>query len=524
MIANPRFWTALSVCWFGLVGFNEVYAQLGDDISTRVTREGTIRIADSHDIDSKDTVGVSYFDSPIEVNVIDSTNRTIESVPCAPTKKPTPGPTPYKDVYYDNDYSYLQDGPDAYGSLGDRLKQNSVFGIGCLDIGGQYRMRGHWEQNMRGLGLTGRDDSFLLHRTRIFANLTLGSNFRLFAEMIDAESNNEQFAPRPIEVNRTDMQNLFLDARLMGNEYGEVTARVGRQEILLGSQRVITPLDWANTRRNYEGARVTWEIDNLKVDGFWYNPVRTNANQFDSPDRDAEWWGIYSTIGGTTGQNLDAYFLQLDGRNNTGLFNYSTLGTRWYGDNEGTLWDVEGGYQFGDNANGSDHSAGFATFGLGQKLPVSCWEPTLWAYYDWASGDQATGQGNGFHHQFPLAHKYLGFMDLFGRRNIEDANLLFTMKPADNVKLLLWYHYFFLESQTDTPYNINMTAFNGGNAPGSAYLGQEIDFLVDYSISTRQKLVLGYSHFFAGSYYRTTAGVPHQGDADFFYSQWSIDF
>ena len=111
-----------------------------------------------------------------------------------------------------------------------------------------------------------------------------------------------------------------------------------------------------------------------------------------------------------------------------------------------------------------------ATMGLGRKLK-GCWKPTVWAYYDWASGDDATGAGNGFHHNFPLAHKYNGFMDLFGRRNLENVNFQLSMQPTERLKLLAWYHYFFLETQTDVPYSVVMTPFNGGNLPGSADLG-----------------------------------------------------
>ena len=115
-------------------------------------------------------------------------------------------------------------------------------------------------------------------------------------------------------------------------------------------------------------------------------------------------------------------------------------------------------------------------------------------------------------------------MDLFGRRNLEDVNMLLTMQPTKRLKLLAWYHYLFLETKTDTPYSVVMTAFNGANAPGSADLGHEIDLLASYQVNARQSLVLGYSHFFSGGYYDTTAGVPFNGDANFFYTQWTVDF
>ena len=105
-----------------------------------------------------------------------------------------------------------------------------------------------------------------------------------------------------------------------------------------------------------------------------------------------------------------------------------------------------------------DHVAGAWTVGLGRKIEHLPWAPTIWAYYDWASGSDTIG--NGYHHLFPLAHKYLGFMDLFGRRNIESPNVQVTLSPCEKVKLLFWYHVLLLENKNDVPYTVAMTPFN----------------------------------------------------------------
>ncbi|MGI9517383.1 MAG: alginate export family protein [Pirellulaceae bacterium] len=431
----------------------------------------------------------------------------------------------YKPLFFDNNFSYLCDPAWNESYFGDCLKKRHLPGcLGCYDIGGQYRMRAHFERNMRGLGLTGVSDDFLLHRTRLYGDFRFTPNIRFYAEFLDAESNYEDFAPRPIEVNRADMQNLFFDARLLANGDRSLTARIGRQELLYGVQRAVSPLDWANTRRTFEGVTLKWKQENLAIDGFWTNPMRIDDKKFDSPDRDQEFMGLYSSYTGRENQTIDAYFLRLLNGRGANDFEYNTLGSRWQGSRNDYLWDFEGAVQFGDNTDASDHIAGMLTLGLGRKFSNRCWKPAIWVYYDWASGDDATGAGNGFHHNFPLAHKYLGFMDLFGRRNIEDINVQLTMQPTDRLKLLLWYHYLFLETQTDTPYNVTMSAFNGGNLPGSPDLGHEIDLTAAYKIGPRQSLLLGYSHFFSGDYYNTTAGVPFDGNASFFYTQWAVNF
>jgi hypothetical protein len=146
------------------------------------------------------------------------------------------------------------------------------------------------------------------------------------------------------------------------------------------------------------------------------------------------------------------------------------------------------------------------------------------AYYDWANGTDDRGAGNGFNQLFPLAHKYLGFMDLFGRSNIESPNVQLTMQPHEKLKVLVWYYYFFLQNGNDAPYSVVMSPFNPANAPASRDLGHEIDLLFTYSLTPRIELLFGYSHFFAGDYYKLTPGVPYDGDADFFYTHFLVNF
>lgn len=430
----------------------------------------------------------------------------------------------YKSVYYENDFSYLCD-PDYTGwALGDGLKKQRLLGGGWFDLGGEYRARLHREQNHRGLGLTGRDDDFLLHRTRFYGDFHFTPDIRVFAEIIDAESNYESFTPRGIEVNRTDMLNLFADLRLLAKHDFSWSARIGRQELLLGSQRVISPLDWANTRRTFEGIRATRKSKDLVIDGFWTHPVRTNDHSFDSPDRDQEFMGVYASFLGQPKVTTDFYALRYLNGLGTNQFEANTVGWRQQGSNDLLMWDFESAYQFGENNDGSDRSAATVTAGVGKSLTDLAWAPAIWLYYDWASGDNDRGQGNGYDHLFPLGHKYNGFMDLFGRRNLEDVNLMFTVTPSKKLKLLLWYHYFFLENKHDTPYTLAMTAFNPTNSPGSADLGHEIDLLATWSLTSRQEFVFGYSHFFSGDYYQNTPGISFAGDANFAYGQYSIRY
>ncbi|GIW96714.1 MAG: hypothetical protein KatS3mg111_0047 [Pirellulaceae bacterium] len=429
----------------------------------------------------------------------------------------------YKGVFYANDFRYLND-PRYAGPyfLGDSLK--GLWG-NRVDVGGEFRSRYHHENNHRGLGLTGRDDQFWLTRLRLFTNYRVNDWLRVYGEYLYADSAGEDFAPRPIEENRGEAQNLFVDVKLLDG----LTVRGGRQELLLGAQRLVSPLDWANTRRTFDGYRLMLSQDQRSLDAFYTNPVARVAatggtNEWDSADTDQHFYGIYASDQSTSWGTLEAYYL---GYNHDRLdFSYHTLGSRLVGKNDLFLYELEGGVQFGENSDGSEHGAGFATIGIGKQLCWYGWKPTVWGWYDWASGGDSGPVSRGddsFDHLFPLAHKYNGFLDLFGRRNLNDVNMQFIAPVGNRVSLLLWYHYFFLDQPT-TPYGVTMQPYNAGNAAGSRDLGHEIDLLCTVTVNPRHQVLVGYSWFGAGRYYDTTPGVLSSADADFFYMQYQTRF
>jgi hypothetical protein len=348
--------------------------------------------------------------------------------------------------------------------------------------------------------------------------------FRFYGEYIDAESNYERYPPRQIEVNRSDVLNLFTDTRVFDGDDGDLWFRIGRQELLYGSERLVSPLDWANTRRTFEGFKFMWQSTDWNVDFFATRPVIVNPRQFDSPSYGQEFFGAWGTYKAVPAQTIDLFAIQFDNSSGANNFKYTTLGGRWLGSEDAWLYELEGGVQFGDNTDGSGHGAGFMTGGLGHKWADRDWQPTLWAYYDWASGGNQLGAGEGFNHLFPLAHRYLGFMDLFGRSNIQSPNVQLALQPHQKLKLLAWYYYLFLDTANDTPYNVNMSPFQPLSRPASRDLGHELDLLATFTLSPRSEILLGYSHFFSGRYYRDTPGLPYRGDADFYYTQYHWNF
>ncbi len=180
-----------------------------------------------------------------------------------PAAKKKPPPQPWKLLYFDNDFSYKQD-PNHTPLWGENLKDIPLDDRDPFDFlppgtristGGELRFREMDEGNRLRPGPPGRGD-YQLWRWRHYVDLKVGESFRVYAEMIDASMDNNPLPTTGIDVNRWDVQNLFFDWRVA--EWGDrpIWFRCGRQELSYGSQRLVSPLDWANTRRNFAFRRV----------------------------------------------------------------------------------------------------------------------------------------------------------------------------------------------------------------------------------------------------------------------------
>src|SRR5207248_1489620 len=203
------------------------------------------------------------------------------------------------------------------------------------------------------------------------------------------------------------------------------------QELLYGSQRLISPLDFANTRRTFQGVKSFWHSENLDVDLFCVQPVIPNANRFDSVDNNQVFGGIYTTYRPKKNQGLDLYYFDLDNTNHTTQLgiqraptNVSTFGGRYFGDYDGRwMWEAEADVQTGSVGKQS-LLADAGAYGGGYCFKCCPGKPQVWVYYEYASGDKNPGVGEDktFNQLFPFGHYYFGGTDQIGRQNIQDLN------------------------------------------------------------------------------------------------------
>lgn len=431
--------------------------------------------------------------------------------------------------FFDADFRYLDDPKTPPQNVLDRMKRIRLGDDWLLSLGGQSWTRYHNEYNSR---LGQRDNVYELWRARAYADLWYRDVFRVYVEGNYTDTYWQDLAPLAIDRSRGDFQNLFIDVKAGTVGGAPVYVRVGRQELLFGSQRLVSPPDWANTRRTFNGVRAFRATEKFDVDLFWAQPVVPNPQALDSVDNNQNFAGAWATYRPKKGTFVDLYYLMLDNTSrvaqqgiNRAPFTTHTIGTRYAGDVDNEfLWDAELAVQLGKQGR-QDIIAGMGTVGVGYHSKCLPWNPTVWGYYDYASGDENPNVGtlNTFNQLFPFGHYYLGWTDLIGRQNIHDLNYHLYLYPAKWVTLNVQYHLFWLDRPQDALYSIAGTAYRRDPTGRSGrFVGQEVDAITNFHLTPRADLLVSYAYLFGGDFLRRTRTATQASDASVFAVMYSV--
>jgi hypothetical protein len=433
--------------------------------------------------------------------------------------------TPFS--FFDADFRYLDDPKNKQYDWLDFTKREHFRDDWMFSVGGEERIRYMNEVDSR---LTGKDNVYELLRTRVYGDLWYRDVFRVYVEYIDAQIFDNELPPALIDVNRSDLLNLFADLKLGELDGDPVYVRGGRQELLYGSERLISPPDWSNTRRTFEGVKGFWHSEKLDIDTFWVQPVIVDPTHFDSTDEHQNFEGLWTTYRPCQSRSVDLYYLDLDNSNHVALgeyhdrggFNVSTLGSRYAGDYHNILWDGEAMCQFGSWAN-QVTAAAAATAGGGYHFTDYPLNPQFWVYFDWAEGDPHPGTGavhRTFNQLFPFGHYYFGSIDLVGRQNIDDLSLHLALNPTKWITTGVQYHVLHLDSPRDALYNSAgvPTRIDPTGRAGTD-VGNILMFFTNFHLSPHQDIYILYSKLYAGEFINKT-GPP--GSPDLFALQYSF--
>ncbi len=396
--------------------------------------------------------------------------------------------------------------PDTAPSVEAAAPAAAQPSLDSVTIHGEVRVRG--EADRPGSGV--RSDAFALLRTRLGVRARVGGNVRLMAELQDSRAFGEEASTTDGSANALDMHQGWLE--LYGRyAFSDLALRVGRQEIVLGNERLMGAVGWSNTGRSFDGARV--DVRRAGATDGWRGmafaaTVQERGRRHGTlapgvtSEADHLLAGIFATDGAIEGMVVHdraaRYRSWADVDRTTGYVRFRTAPMPMLG---GVHLDLEGSYQIGDQvpllADGTlggpqDVRAWFA----GGRLvrPGSGRVPTLTLGADWLSGDDdpADGTYRAFNTLYATNHKWYGFMDLFldpaantRDRGLVDAVLGASLPVSPIATLRADVHGFW-------------TAADGPGPGGERWLGWELDLTMPVRVNATSGLELGYSLFTPG--------------------------
>ena len=432
---------------------------------------------------------------------------------------------------WEEDYSDLRDAPDERRGLLDAIKYIPLDkdGDAYLSLGGQARYRYDYFNNYSfGPGVND-ENGFHLQRYLAHVDAQLHENLRGFVQLNAAFVNDREGGPRYGDVDDFDLQQGFVDFRTSADADPYSFVRLGRQELTYGAERYVSPDDWRNVRRTFDGARFSISFPNDTLELFATRPVAIEQSEFNEGDSSTTFAGIYNALALPSvlpgaGTRLESYLFFLSQREDSsqptiGLdADTYTLGSRLHARPGPFDFDVEGNYQFG-NVDGSRLGAWSVAGVAGYTFESTILTPRVYAGFDAASGS-ADPDGR-FNQLFPPTYTYLGHLYLFGRPNLLSAHAGVQWHLSKSLTLSTAQYAYWRQNTDDGLFSLSGSTVRADTGTDAAYVGNEFDIAVYWQASKHLSAYLGYAHFFSGDFIEETG--PSK-DVDFLYSSVTFTF
>lgn len=296
----------------------------------------------------------------------------------------------------------------------------------------------------------------------------------------------------------------------LGDPKGPVRLTVGRQLLSYGAQRLIGPLDWTNTSRNWDAIKLEIGNADAKLDLFASSVVVIDPTR---PDHHRDGFNIHGAYGAfkkiVPKAVFEPYLLW-----KTGRVSIWTAGARLAAmpgtpGLHGFDYQAEFAQQWGHaGATGHFASAGYGI--VGYTIAKARWSPHFSAEYSHASGDPdpANGKRRTFDHLLGTNHLFYGVSDPVGWQNMNMARVGVDFKPHKRFQWNADYRELWLDSAADALYTVAGTVAVRPLAGNTARrIGGEISCTGVWTVSPQWKLGGGVGHLAAGEFLkRNTRG------------------
>ncbi len=432
--------------------------------------------------------------------------------PALSQKPACPESQDYKKLRYDEDYGYLRDPACRTGAL-DALKFIPLHRKGewYLSLGGETRQTVEYFRNPT-WGQEPQGHAYLLQRYMGHADLHVGKRMRLFVQIKSGLENGRAGGPRPIDEDKLDLNQAFVDVGLLLQDHHSITLRLGRQELALGDDRFVSVREGPNVHQTFDGVRWILTAGAWRVDALATKPVRTKVGFFDdSPDPGRTFWGVYAVrpLPGLRGGKIDLYYLGLDRKQ--GRFDQGagaeirhSLGTRISGVRGAWNYNVEPIYQWGGFGRAVIRAWSVES-DTGYTLSAARLHPRIGLKADIASGDRDRTNPNlqTFNPLFPRGI-FNQLVNLNGHVNFIDLDPSLALHVTRQWSLTPDWDFFWRQSVGDGLYGVGGNLLRSGKMSRARYIGSQPSLVVSGRLNRHFTIILIYTHFFPGPFLRET--------------------
>lgn len=350
-----------------------------------------------------------------------------------------------------------------------------------IRLSGELRERVTWQSAIdfdRTAPLAGL---FWTQRIGLAADADIAANLRARAGLVSAliEGGDET---SPVERNVLDVQEAFLE---LGPR--DAFLRLGRQEIRLGSQRLVAVRDGTTVRRTWDGARAHATLGPVALDAFALRLVQVRPGGIfnDGRNEGRDLAGVQASLPARLGR-IETYWLHTRSDNRrtvegTADERRHSFGMRAAGSQGRWFWDWEAVLQTGRFGAGTIRAWTLATK-TGHRWEQAALKPEVMISANIASGDGRPGDGRlgTFDALYPNA-SYFSENAVLGPSNFFNVHPYVTVHPREDLKLGIDLNLFWRLERADGVYNPQGGLIRAGSGARQRFVDAALSGVVEWT-------------------------------------------
>jgi hypothetical protein len=396
----------------------------------------------------------------------------------------------FKQLRYEEDYSFLQ--KDSSRDWYRKTKFNALSSSRntYVSFGGDIRYQYQWFKNENWGEAPKDNDGFILTRYLVHADFHAGKHFRTFVQGQSSLANGKVGSPSPVDENQLDLHQAFTDFTFALQNAQALTIRIGRQEMLYGSQRLVAVREGPNNRQSFDAARLLYVHPGWKADVFFSHFVQSKQKIFDDGfKQNIRFWGAYLVKNGIPFlNNVDVYYFGLsknkaafDDGDGPGKELRHSVGSRIWAIKKFWRYDIEGLYQFG-NFEGKKIAAWTFSINTGYKFANTVCKPEIGIKTELISGDAKYNDNKlqTFNPLFPRGG-YFGLVSIIGPSNLFDVHPSLTLDLSRRLFFNMDYDIFLRYSRNDGIYGPNTALIYSGKNSSQRSIGRQFSNYLEYT-------------------------------------------